>query len=237
MQWVILFLCTILSSCCLPLVVAVKPSGLACEGCHGVISELHGKLNKPTKASIAERVPALLNKICKLENLVRYVYSPPKMVKACNGLLGDHRKAITESLVGHFMENPKVSVEELEGDICFEIAGSCKGIKDSPAGKVSDKLVADQILKPATDGRIAIDPLGDKTKKARNGVGGERNGEPLTAGNSEAEQAKSFTRAAQGVKGTSESLKKRDKKDQNQFFGFSSENEPQKAKPAQKDEL
>ncbi|OQV24580.1 hypothetical protein BV898_01640 [Hypsibius exemplaris] len=128
------------------LLVAVQPGGLACEGCHGVVTELHEKLSKPTKASVEERAAKLVDKICKLENLVKYVYSPPKMVKACNELIKQHRDSIVDSLIDHFDANAAVTANELEADICFTISKSCEGIKASPDAKVSDTVVADQML-------------------------------------------------------------------------------------------
>ncbi|XP_055332831.1 uncharacterized protein LOC129584621 [Paramacrobiotus metropolitanus] len=141
---------------------ALKPTPLSCEGCHGVISELHEKLSKPASGAYSARVPRLLEKICTLENLVKYVYSPPKMVRACNELLDAHKKEIQKSLIQHFEANSKVTLHELEAAVCFQISGVCKGIKDSPAENLRDKIQADHVLKPEGDGKIVFEQQGDQ---------------------------------------------------------------------------
>jgi len=127
-----------------------------------VVAELQERLSKPAKTDMEIRVPQVLAKICQLENLVKYVYSPPKMVKACNELIAQHRGEITDSLIDHFDENPKVTANELEADICFKISKSCEGIKESPDAKVSETVVADQMLDSSSGQNIILQEIDGK---------------------------------------------------------------------------
>ena len=52
-----------------------------CEGCFGTISEVTAMMEAEKGPKLNARIDKVLAKVCHTDNLRKYVFSPPKMVK------------------------------------------------------------------------------------------------------------------------------------------------------------
>ena len=65
-------------------------SSMFCEGCFGTVSEVAAMMEQKEAAGIVkgstlnERIERALGAVCHTDNLRKYVFSPPKMVKVTN---------------------------------------------------------------------------------------------------------------------------------------------------------
>ncbi|XP_035216983.1 uncharacterized protein LOC118190392, partial [Stegodyphus dumicola] len=59
---------------------------LFCHGCVATLKELHKVLRDSSgrKKAVAQS----LDRLCQINNFVSYTFSPPKMIKACNYIVG-----------------------------------------------------------------------------------------------------------------------------------------------------
>ncbi|UYV76335.1 hypothetical protein LAZ67_14000040 [Cordylochernes scorpioides] len=107
---------------------------LLCDGCVGMIKELHKDL-KDSQGRRRAIVPAIDN-ICQLSRLVVYKFSPPKMVKACVYILETYRKELEESLANFYKKYRVDSNHLLQEQFCDHAIHACDWKYRNPGDEV-----------------------------------------------------------------------------------------------------
>ncbi|GIY90057.1 hypothetical protein CDAR_543061 [Caerostris darwini] len=100
---------------------------LLCHGCVAVLKELH-KLLKDSSGR-KKVVQQSLGRLCEINNFVSYTFSPPKMIKACNYVVGTHKKELTENLIEYYRKFKTAENLPLQEKFCDHVIKACEGTR------------------------------------------------------------------------------------------------------------
>ncbi|KAG7169626.1 uncharacterized protein LOC121865404 [Homarus americanus] len=109
-----------------------KDPAAFCEGCYGMVHELHKLLLKwkKEKGSLEDHIDAALLAVCSTDRLRAYVLSPPKMVRLCSGIRAHYEDEAGLVMLKQYSAKKKPSVDKVFESFCKKTIPACpKGLK------------------------------------------------------------------------------------------------------------
>lgn len=97
-----------------------------CEGCYGLVHEIHKLLSRWTseKGSMEDHIDSAMVAVCNTDRLRAYVLSPPKMLRLCSGILAHYEEELGLALLMNYgKKNPKV--DKVFDRVCRKAIPAC----------------------------------------------------------------------------------------------------------------
>lgn len=105
----------------------LRDPSMFCEGCFGTISEVSALMEEAAGngSKLSDRIEKVLGTVCHTDNLRKYVFSPPKMVKVCSAIVKTFRTDLTSLLREEFRAGKVAENAPLVEKFCRGATGAC----------------------------------------------------------------------------------------------------------------